>query len=127
MKDKYGRTVKVMILYRGLGLDYTAINSYIQMIDTNSFFTFRGFTSTSANKEKAIGFALKAESPKIPCLFQMTVRDKKYNRVYLNTKEYTAYEDEKEVLLGMVYWKVEDVCKEEDDDFMLIKLKEAHL
>ena len=43
-----------------------------------------------------------AQAPSIPTIFEMRVEDDGYRKAYLNNKDYSAYPEEKEVLLGGV-------------------------
>ena len=51
----------------------------------------------------------------------MKVKDTGHYKAYLNTMEYSAFPNEKEVLLGYVQWKVVSVS-EDENGFTMIKL-----
>ena len=94
-------TFKIMTLYRGLGLPQSAIDYYIQLIGTNTQIIFNGFTSTSVDRNVAIGFAIdNTEHPKIPVLLELTVADDGKHFAFLKNDEYSAFPEEQEVLIG---------------------------
>lgn len=111
-----------MILFRGLSLDKEVITFYKKLAQTGEYFKFNGFTSTSVEVKVASTFAKKyAKDGQLPCILALKVFSG-INKVYLNTAEYSAFPNEKEVLLGNIEWKVESVSVK--NEFTIIKLKE---
>ena len=118
-------TIKV---FRGLAIPPKAIEFYRKKIQTGEKFEFNGFTSTSLELSVAKKFArLGATGGKVPIILEMTLLDIKgiHNKAYLHNAEYTTFTNEKEILLGCVLWKVEDIS--EKDDFTVIKLRDVGL
>ena len=55
----------------------------------------------------------------------MTLVDSEIHKAYLHNGDYSAFPNEKEILLAYVPWKVEDVS--DKDGFTMIKLRDASL
>ena len=90
-----------MTVFRGLALPLAAIGPYREMMKAKKEFKFNAFTSTSVEESVARGFARDAMGPgKVPCLFVMTILDEGGSKAYLHDDEFSAYPQEKEVLLG---------------------------
>lgn len=97
------------------------------MAQTGEEFEFNGFTSTSVEVGVARTFAKKyANDGKLPCILSMKVAYY-YGRckAFLNTAEYSAFPNEKEVLLGYTTWTVESVSVE--NGFTMINLKDIQI
>ena len=108
-----GKTYKTFRVFRGLALPRSAVEPYKLFKTSGKQFYFTAFTSTSVNESVARGFARKnAGNGKIPCLFVLEVKDDGYAKAYLHNEEYSAFPEEKEVLLGENGWRVEDVVEE---------------
>lgn len=72
------------------------------MVGNKNGINLRGFTSTSQDREVSLDFALKgasADGKWKSVLIELEVKNKKgYEGFQMNSKEYTAYPHEKEIL-----------------------------
>lgn len=103
-----------MTVYRGTALTKKAMTVYTQMLLNEDTFYFNGFTTTSVDKNLAIRFAKRANQNdgKAPVIFELVVKDPSCNKAYLNTAKFSAFPNEKEVLIGFATWTVIKVSKE---------------
>ena len=94
-------------LYRGLGLPEDAIKVYHGFLESDKWFAFTGFTSTSCDRVTALKFAYQATQRPgmVPVLFVMdTDHDDGYGKAFLHDGSLSAFPKEKEYLIGEVDW-----------------------
>ena len=78
------------------------IKEYEAIKDNDGFLELKGFTSTSFEKNIALGFMRRELNDKVvPVLFEIKeLNDKGYNYFYLDSDQYSMFPKEKEVLLS---------------------------
>ena len=105
-------------LYRGLGLPKAAIKVYQKKLESQGIFEFTSFTSTSCEKDCAIPFAyqyghLRRDQGQVPVLLVMDVEHYNGdNKAFLHDTRSSAFDSEKEYLLGNTQWKVKKMEEE---------------
>jgi len=119
-KDKYPLNTPFMV-YRGFGMLDSEINEYRKMVNNKVGINLRGFTSTTTDNETAMYFAIKGENKKknMKSVFvSIKIRNLKgYDGFQLNSLEYTAYPDEKEILFyDGLQFKVVEVKETKNED-----------
>ena len=135
-EDGWGGTLEQRItLYRGLGLPKAAIKVYQKKMEAKTpkdrRFEFTSFTSTSCEKDCAIPFAWKyghkqRHKGQVPVLLVMDVMHwDGLSKAFLHDTRSSAFDSEKEYLLGDTQWKVtkieEETLSYEDEDDGTIK------
>ena len=109
-------------MFRGLQL---LSEEFSQNYKVGETLNLKGFTSTSMSREKGLDFALnglneEAGPIKVPILLEINFKGR--NQYFsLNSKEYSAFHGEEEVLLQEgIQYKIEEIEEEivkvDDDD-----------
>ena len=84
-------------VYRGIALPRHTLESWKQLKKIN----LDGFSSTSRNIEAATSFAVRAETDELDPVLLVINLENETGKYYfsLDTKDYTQFPDEKEILL----------------------------
>ena len=95
-------------LYRGLGLPAKAIKIYHDFLESQMFFHFTAFTSTSIKGGVAVKFAYQALARDlVPTIFVLeTNNDEGRGKAFLHDETLSAFPGEQEYLIGPNAWKV---------------------
>lgn len=102
-----GKLKRNTILYRGLRMTPSQVAKY----QKGQKIRLRGYTSTSTSIEVALNFATQSIKPdQVPVIFEITFQSQQ--GLFFMTKEYTAFEDECEVLVqdGLEYAVTDCEC-----------------